>query len=206
MSMTYLTRRAVALGLIGTLPGCATLTALNGAPALPTYDLAPVAGTTGPRRSLTLVVARPEAPAAIDIDRILIKPNPLAIAYLADAKWADAVPALVQSVVIRSIAGAGRLAHVGSVENGPVPDLALLLRIDAFQAEPGADTAIVPIRIAMSASLIRDRDQRLMASRDFIGSAIAATDDPGAIVPGFQRAMDGILPRLADWTADNARG
>lgn len=198
--MTPLPRRIVLLGLLATLPGCATLAALNNASRpMPTFELTPVPGRTGRRRTLSLVVPRPNAPAAIDTDRILVKPDPLAVAYLPDAHWSDDAPVLLQSLVIRSIAGTGRLGHVGPAEGGPVPDMALLLRIDAFQAEPVTDAPEIPVRIALAATLIRDRDQQLLASRDFAGTATAASEAPTDMVPAFQQAIDPILPALADW-------
>ncbi|MEM7488288.1 MAG: ABC-type transport auxiliary lipoprotein family protein [Pseudomonadota bacterium] len=201
--MTPLPRRAVLLALPA-LSGCAALDVLTPAEALPTYDLAPFPGRTGARRSVVLAVARPDAPAAIATDRILVKPDPLSVAYLPDARWADEVPALLQSLAIRTIAATGRLGHVGAAETGPIPDTALLLRIDAFQAEPRPDAAGVPVRIALAATLVRDADQSLLAARDFTATATAATDSPAALVPAFQQALATILPTLADWTADRA--
>ncbi len=198
--MSHLPRRTVLLSLPA-LSGCAAIGALTPSDALPTYDLSPVPGRTGARRPRVLAVPRPDAPAAIATDRILVKPDPLTVAYLPDARWSDDVPALVQSLTIRSIAATGRVGHVGAADSGPIPDVALLLRIDAFQAEPTPEIAAVPIRIALAVTLIRDRDQRLLASRDFTGEAIAASDAARDIVPAFQQALDPILPALADWTA-----
>ncbi|SFI29377.1 ABC-type transport auxiliary lipoprotein family protein [Jannaschia pohangensis] len=200
--MISLPRRALLLGLVASSSGCAALGALeNASRALPTYELTPVAGSGGARRAVTLVVARPEAPAAISTDRILIKPDPLSVAYLPDARWSEEVPQLVQSLVIRSIAESGRLGYVGSADGGPLPDVALLLRVDAFQAEPVAGQDAVPVRTALSASLIRDSDQRVLASRDFAGASLAASDRPADLVPAFQNALGPGLAALADWVA-----
>ncbi|WP_298432468.1 ABC-type transport auxiliary lipoprotein family protein [uncultured Jannaschia sp.] len=199
--MTALPRRAFMAGLVATLPGCATLGALDAASRpRPTFELTPVPGRSGARRALTLAVVLPDAPAAIDTDRILVKPDPLSVAYLPDAHWTEPVPALVQSLVIRSVAATGRVGHIGAAEGGPVPDVALILRIDAFQAEPTDGIAEIAVRIALSATLIRDRDQRLIASREFSGTAVAPSEAPVDLIPAFQRAIDGILPALADWT------
>lgn len=202
--MTPLPRRALLLGLAASISGCATIGALEDASrALPTFELAPLAGGPGTRRAITLAVASPQAPAAITTDRILVKPDPLMVTYLPDARWSEEVPQMLQSLVVRSIAGTGRLGHVGTADGGPVPDVALLLRIDAFQVEPIAEQQTLPVRIALSVSLIRDRDQRLLASRDFEGTAIAASDDASAIVAAFQDAIDGPLGDMADWAAGN---
>ena len=134
--MPILTRRIALLGAACALGGCSTLTSLNAASKpLNTYDLRPATGSKrGGRTSRTLLVAKPQASAALTTDRILIKPEPASITYLPDARWSDEVPAIVQSLLIRSISETGRIAYVGPSNAGPVPDKALLVRIDAMMA------------------------------------------------------------------------
>ncbi|WP_241523972.1 ABC-type transport auxiliary lipoprotein family protein [Oceaniglobus indicus] len=199
-----LTRRAALLGAIATLGGCSALSSLNkAATPLDTYDLVPVPGsTTGRRSGRTILVARPTAPAAIATDRIVVKPDALAITYLPDARWADELPAVMQSLLVRSIAGTGRVGYVGPGEGGPVPDVALLSRIDAFQvevAQPGFSVVV-----DLSVTLVRDRDQSVIATRVFRRTAAATDDLPTVLIPVFQTALDAILPEIADWVAATA--
>ncbi|CUH34947.1 ABC-type uncharacterized transport system, auxiliary component [Jannaschia seosinensis] len=201
--MTPLPRRALLLGLIATTSGCATLSALDDAArVLPTFELAPPAGRTGARQAVALVVPPPAAPASVSTDRILVKPDPLSVTYLPEARWSQEAPLLLQSLVVRSIAGTDRIAHVGTPESGPVPDYALLVRIDAFQAEPVPDRPNIPVRVALGATLVRDSDQRIVATEGFARTALAASDRPAAIVAAFQEAVASLLPALADWAAD----
>ena len=136
MNPQMLSRRLMVMGAAATLSGCSALSSLNrAATPLDTYELTPAPGATGGgKSSRTLVVARPDAPASIATDRILIKPTARSITYLPDGRWSDEVPLLVQSLLIRSISGTGRLGYVGQSENGPVPDLALLVRVDQVGA------------------------------------------------------------------------
>ncbi|WP_232897415.1 ABC-type transport auxiliary lipoprotein family protein [Pontibaca salina] len=196
-----MTRRFALLGAAASLSGCSALSTLNtAATPLNTYDLLPVTGTTPGRRSgRTLLVARPDAAAAIATDRVMIKPAPLSITYLPDARWPDELPDLMQSLLIRSIAGTGRLGYVGPGEGGPVPDLALLTRLDAFQAEVTGDALSVTIDVTLT--VLRDRDQRVIASRVWRQSAPAADDSAAAIVAAFQTVLNGLLPDMADWVA-----
>ena len=200
MEIRDLTRRAALLGGIASLGGCGALASLNEA-ATPrdTFELTPAPGSTaGGRTSQTLVVARPDAPAGIATNRILVKPGPRSIAYLPGVQWSDEVPLLLQSLLIRSISGTGRIGYVGNSENGPVPDLALLVRIDAFEAVADADrnlTVTVNIRL----TLMRDAEQRVIASRSFAQSAPAAGDSAPEVVAAFQAVMDALLPEMADW-------
>lgn len=195
-----LSRRAALLGAVASLGGCGALASLNqAATALDTFDLTPAPGSTaGGRLSRTLVVARPDAPAGIATNRILVKPGPRSITYLPGAQWSDEVPLLVQSLLIRSISGTGRIGYVGQSENGPVPDLALLVRIDAFEAVEDANrilTATVDVRL----TLMRDAEQQVIASRSFAQSAPAAGDSAPEVVAAFQAVMDALLPEMANW-------
>lgn len=197
-SMT-LTRRAALLGAVAALGGCDAVSSLNAAATpLDTYDLLPAPGSTSGRRSdRTVLVARPVAPAAIATDRIVVKPTPLAVAYLPESRWADDLPAVIQSLLIRSIAGTGRVAYVGPGEGGPIPDLALLTRIDAFEVAAGAEG--FQVTVDMSLTLIRDLDQAVLATRVFRQSVVAAEDRAAVLVPAFQSVLNGLLPAIADW-------
>jgi cholesterol transport system auxiliary component len=203
--MQCLTRRMALFGGMSALAGCSAVSALNSAATpLDTYDLAARPGNrSGRRTSRTLLVARPQATAAVASDRILVKPDAVAITYLPNARWTDELPLVVQSLLIRSISGTGRVGYVGQSEGGPVPDSALLARIDTFQVSvPSPGVFEVAVDIALT--VIRDRDQSVVSSRSFAGSASAALDTPAAIVAAFQEVLDTLLPQMADWAVQNS--
>ncbi|WP_112874888.1 ABC-type transport auxiliary lipoprotein family protein [Paracoccus endophyticus] len=198
-----LTRRATLVGALSLLSGCAAVSALSGGGrALDTYDLTPSSTPAqGKRSARTLVVARPEAPAAIVSDRILVKPDPRSVTYLPGARWSAEAPLLVQSLLVRSISATGRMGYVGQVENGPAAEQVLLARLDAFQVDADPSRNLVA-RVDLALSLLSDADQTLIASRSFAGSARAEGDSAAAIVAAFQTVMNQILPEAANWVAD----
>lgn len=198
--MPVLTRRLFVAGTLASLSGCGAIKALNDASApLDTFDLQPAAGaSTARRRSRTLVIPLPQASAALATDRITIKPDPASITYLPAARWSDTVPALVQRLLIRSISATGGIGYVGPSEGGPVPDKALLARIDAFEVHVlGAGG--FQARIELHLTMINDRDQRVTASRRFAATAAVASDTTTDVVAGFQHAIDQVMPEIADW-------
>ena len=200
-----LTRRIVLFGAASALGGCSAVSALNSAAQpLDTYDLSPAAGASAGRRTVhTLLVARPEASAAIATDRIMVKPDPVSITYLPDARWGDEAPLVLQSLLIRSISATGRIGYVGRSEGGPIPNSALLVRMDAFQVNVMPDgTMHATIDIALT--VLDDRDQRVISTRSFEQAARTANDSPTAIVSAFQAALDQLLPEMADWVLQNA--
>lgn len=203
--MNTMTRRTALLASIAALSGCSALSALNSAAQpLDTYDLTPAAGSRqGRNTGRTLLVARPDAPATIATDRIMVKPNAVAITYLPEARWSDQLPLVIQSALIRSISGTGRVGYVGQSEGGPVPDTALLVRLDAFQVDVLADGRFqATVDIALTA--LDDREQRVTGSRSFAQSVVAADITPAAVVAAFQTALNTLLPEMANWAVDRA--
>jgi cholesterol transport system auxiliary component len=199
--MSNLTRRGALLGALSALSGCSAIASINAATKpLNTYDLRPAAGSKkGRRTSRTLLVARPQASAALTTDRIMIKPDAVSITYLPDARWSDEIPAMVQSLLIRSISETGRVAYVGRSDAGPIPDKALLVRIDGFEVIALADD-IFEVQVDFDLTIINDKDQRVVGSRRFSQSQQVASDNPKEIVATFQAVLNELLPEMSDWT------
>lgn len=199
--MEKLTRRTALFGAISSLGGCSAITSINAAARpLDTYDLRPAAGSmAGGRTSRTLLVARPQASAALATDRIMVKPDAASITYLPDARWSDELPAVVQSLLIRSISETGRIAYVGSSDAGPIPDKALLVRIDEFEVYALASDTY-EVQVDLDLTIINDKDQRVVGSRRFSQAEQAADDSPQEIVRVFQAVLNDLLPAMSDWT------
>lgn len=200
MTRSLLSRRVALLGAVAALGGCSAVSALNtAAEPLDTYDLLPAIGSqSGPRTIRTMLVVRPEAPAAISSDRIMIKPDAASIKYLPDARWSDELPLLIQSLLVRSIAGTDRIGYVGRSDGGPIPDTALLVRIDTFNVDVLPDDTF-RVAVDMTLTALDDGDQRVIATQLFATTALAASDTPAAIVAAFQVVLNELLPRMADW-------
>ena len=200
MPPANLTRRIAFLGAIASLSGCSALSALNtAAQPVDTYDLRPAPGSQkGPRSAAKLLIARPEASAALASDRIMVRSDGATIAYLPDARWVDEAPIVLQGLLVRSIAASGRIGYVGSSEGGPVPDKALLVRMDSFEVtiEPGGRVLVM---VDLALTVLNDSDQRVLSIRNFAQSAQAGNDSPSAIAAAFQAALDVLLPDAADW-------
>lgn len=199
-----LSRRMLVLGATA-LPGCTALDLLGGSGAArDIYALQPVSvAAQGRRSSRSLLVLLPKAPAAIATNRILIQQDPLVVTYLPDASWSDAVPDMLQSVLIRSLASAGRIGFVGAQGDGPVPDTVLLTRIDAFGVTQQADGRL-RAEISCEITMLRDRDQRVLGTRRFAQSLVIDDDRADTIARGFQQLLDGLLPEIVTWVLARA--
>lgn len=192
------------------LPGCSAISALNDASSsLPTYDLRPVQGATeGPRLSSTFVIAMPVTPAVLETDRLLIRPEPAQITYLPDVRWSEELPSLVQSLIVRSLSSTGRVGYVGPAGEGPIPDFAILSRIDAFDVsvvampEGGEEYRLA---VDLHLTIVRDANQRVVSTRTFQGAAVAYDLDSASIVAAYQGILDTLLVNLTTWIIGSAR-
>ena len=199
--------KAVFTGLcFSLLGGCSAISALSGASAeLDAYTLSAVQPATVSTRDIHLVVAVPTSAGALATDRILIKPSTLQAQYLPDGRWTDTTPVLFQTLLLSSLQNSGGFLLVDRDGAGLMPDYTVMTELKAFQAEPGGvKNAVVPVRIAVTMTLIRERDRAIMASRDFAATANASSDKTPALVPAFDAALRQVLTDAANWVRSQA--
>lgn len=182
------------------LSACGPLSSLNSATRpLPTYTLPPLPPQEGARASARSVfVAEPVAPAAISTDRIVMKPSAIQVTLLPDGRWADTAPAHLREVLTRSLANTGRFALVTRGTAGPIPDYTLMIDIESFEARRPTSEA-VEARVAMTLTILRNTDGRLVASRRFAQGAAAADTDALSVVAAFEAANTALLRQAVDW-------
>lgn len=200
------TFRFLALGLgLAATAGCSALSSLESSSRpLDTYELSALpAGTVAAARSRrTLEVAVPMATGALTSDRIVIKPTPLRIEALPDARWVNEATEHVQLLLVRSLAGTGRFGLVTSAGSGPRPDYVLMTDLQAFQAEVTPDGARVVI--GMTLTLLSDVDGRVISSRSFFNSVPVPDTTTAVVVAAFDQAMTQQLQDVAGWLVSGA--
>ena len=192
------------LGLAATA-GCSALSSIESASKpLDTFELSPLpAGSVAAARSRrSLEVALPTATGALTSDRIVIKPTPLQVQALPNARWVNEATEHVQLLLVRSLAGSGRFALVTSAGSGPTPDYVLLTDLQAFQAEVTPDQVTVVIRTTMT--LLSDIDGTIISSRSFANTATVPDTTTEIVVTAFDEAMTQQLRDVVDWLASNA--
>jgi cholesterol transport system auxiliary component len=191
------------------LGACSTLSSLDSAARnLDTYELRAVAPETPERSGTgpTLIVAEPGASGAVASDRVVVKPDPLRVAFLPDARWVDPAPVHLQQLLARSISDTGRFGLVTVDPTVPLPDYTLVTDIEAFQAAI-APVAGQPVRVevALRAAVIRETDGRVVSRRSFAARAAAGSDDARAVLPAFDAATSSVLRQVVSWMAGIAR-
>lgn len=199
-----MTLRTTTLAIAATamLSGCSALSALSDAATpLDAYDLtAPAPPVTALNTtSRQLVVELPTAPGALSNDRILIRPHPLQAAYLPDGKWAEDVPVMLQTLMVRSFEDTGAFRYIGRNPLGTSGDYALLTELTDFQAEAAPDGKSATIRLRLTARMVREDDAQVLSSRTFNSTADVASTETLALVEGFNAASQALLTDVTTW-------
>ncbi|WP_071798438.1 ABC-type transport auxiliary lipoprotein family protein [Natronohydrobacter thiooxidans] len=188
-------------GALSLLSGCGALSAISDATTpLDAYELrAPDLPQAGRSLARSLSIEPPTTSGALDIDRILIKPNALQSLYLPGARWSDKAPLMYQTVILRAFEDTGALAYVGRRPLGGTGDFALISEITDFQAELSADGNSVSTRIRLVARMVREADARVLSRRSFQAVAPAASTEALDVVQAFNIASDAVLNDLVRW-------
>lgn len=197
------------------LSGCNAVTAVSRASdPLDAYTLSPLAPVT-PRGAGQghIVVELPSTGGELSSDRILIKVSPLQAQYLPEARWAEPVPAMVQTLLVNSLLNQGRFRLVSRVGAGLQPDHTLMTEIQAFQAEltgvapegPLADPLRrmpAQVRVEMQLTVIRESDRAIAGTRRFAGLGAVPSDGTAVLIESLDRIVQSVLAEAVAWTRD----
>ena len=161
--------------------------------AIPIYDLA-VAASLPPapeeEPSWLLVVPEPTTLMGFNTDKILLQPSQGESVPVANARWGDNLPILVQAKVIQSFENAGYAKSVSRTRDGVAGDYQLLLDIRSFQISTASEPGTAEIDFI--AKLV-DKDGKIVNAGTFEGSAPV----DGADAQAYVKAIDEVFSKLA---------
>lgn len=186
---------AVALSL---LSGCAALLGGVAAP-LDAFELrAPPVAQAARATGRSLVIELPEASGALNTDRIMIRPNPLQAQYLPGARWTEAAPVMVQTMLLRAFQDSSALRYVGRRPLGGLGDVVLVSDLTDLQAEIGADGAAVA-RMRLTARFVRESDAEVLSTRNFEAVVPLASLETIDVVHGLDIASNAVIRDMVAW-------
>lgn len=192
----------ILLAATALLSGCAAISALSGAATpLESYDLQAPADGSVARSSLArqLVVEMPSAPGGLMTDRIMIRPRPLQAQYLTDGQWAAEAPAMLQTLMVRTLEDSNGFRYVGRRPLGSFGDYVLISELTDLQAEASPEGEGANIRVRLTARLVRESDASVLSARTFNVTYPVASRDTIVLVEGFNAATQIMLKDLSGW-------
>jgi cholesterol transport system auxiliary component len=182
------------------LSGCAAIGSLNSAAtSLDAFELRAPAGLPVARspQAIDFIVELPSAAGAIDTDRILVRPTPVQVAYLPDARWTAAAPVMLQSALVETFLRTGAFRYVGRRPLGVSGDVALVTDLVDFGAVVQGAGAV--IEVTMVARLVREEDAAITATRTFSRSVPVPDTRSATIIAGYEAASGALLADVAGW-------
>ncbi len=166
-------------------------------PDLYRLDL-PGAVAGGTALSLAISVSRPRAPESLDTSRIAVVKPGNGFDYVADARWSDPAPQVVQQLLVDALGAPGRFAAAAAAPSHLPADLLLETSLRRFEAVY-ADVAAAPtVVVELRASLLDVRKGTRLASFDSRAEVAAARNDRTAVVAAFEQAAARAVEDVAE--------
>ena len=182
------------------LSGCGHLFGPENAPGQ-LYVLSPplpAAAATTSRLPWQLAVAKAEASESLATDRIAIRRGAI-MDYYADAQWSDAVPALLQNLLVEALEKNGALMSVASDVAGIRADYILQTEVHAFEARYDNGDAAPVIVVDLTVKLIASRTAEILSARQFHQEQQASANSVAAAVAAFDQAVAAALQEIVPW-------
>jgi len=153
--------------------------------------------------SASLKVVRVVAQPGYSGDRILLLGDDRSLGFFAASRWVDVLPAVVGTLAVESMRGAGRLRAVFD-ENAPFSaDYTLRLTIRRFDAEYPAKGRPPRVTVGFEAAVGRRIDRATVASFVVEAQANAADDRMRDVVAAFEQASQQALADVVRRTLES---
>lgn len=185
-----------AIAMMSVLTGCAG--GLGKATPPDTYGLSEAPQVSGQAaRNRQILITEPSALKALDSEQIVIRPSASSIQYLANSKWSDRLPKIVQDKLVQAFENTGRVGGVGRPGDGLAIDFKVLTAIRAFEIKADAGEQAV---VELSAKVLNDRNGVVIASKVFRATSRVSGSGNAAYVQSLDRAFEQVVEEMVAWT------
>jgi cholesterol transport system auxiliary component len=199
-------RRAGALAIWAVLlAGCVGMQPPQAeAPAIYVLDARPAAKPARPQRDLMLVVSAPRARAGFDTAQMAFVREPHELEYFAKSRWADTPSRMLAPLLVQALEQTGGFRAVVQAPSAVPADLRLDTELIRLQQNFG--TRPPQVEIALRAQLVDLRSRRVLATAEFEEVEPTTREDAYGGVIAANRALQRLLARLADFSAEQSGG
>jgi cholesterol transport system auxiliary component len=163
-----------------------------------TFDLSLTPTAAGPSaRNRQILVPEPTAVKMLDSEQVVVRVSPSEVQYLANSRWGDRLPRLVQSKLVEAFENSGRLGGVGKPGQGLAIDYQVVTDIRSFEVTTdGSRVATVEI----SAKILNDRNGTVRASSVFKATSPVSGSENSDFVEALDRAFAKVGAEIVDWS------
>ncbi|KPA96585.1 MULTISPECIES: ABC-type transport auxiliary lipoprotein family protein [Pseudomonas] len=145
----------------------------------------------------SLRIAKPIAGEALNSPNIAVVPQGDLLSHYKASRWSDPAPVLLRNRLLDAFQRDGRVRLLSTDDSNLRADFELGGELQAFQTEYHGQDAEVVIRF--DARLVRDSDQRILASRRFEVRQPLGDKQVPAVVAGFGQAGDKLTGQVIGW-------
>lgn len=150
----------------------------------------------------TLIVNPPHAVSGYDSQRIIYVREAHKLEYFARNEWVDTPARMVAPLIVAAVETSGAFRAVVLTPSAATGDL----RLDTEITRLHHDFAGQPsrVRFTLRAYLVDNRTRRILASREFDETVVAANESPYGGVVAANLAVQTVLGQLAEFCAETA--
>lgn len=194
----FLVRRSIRRPFLLVLPLVAALVSGCGGKANnDTFDLSLTPSGEGAfARNRQILVPEPTALKLLNSEQVVVRVSPSEIQYLANSRWGDRLPALVQSKLVEAFENSGRLGGVGKPGQGLAIDYQVVTDIRAFEVNSGSPRMA---NVEISAKLLNDRNGTVRAQSVFRATAPVSGAQNRDFIEALDRAFAKVGAEIVDW-------
>jgi cholesterol transport system auxiliary component len=150
-----------------------------------------------------LAVAKPQASDSLTTDRIAIRRGDV-MDYYADAQWTDAVPELLQNILVEALEKNGAISSVASDAAGIHADFILNTELRAFEARYDHGDAAPVIVVDLTVKLVAAKSAEILAAQEFHQEQPASANSVAAAVAAFDQAVAAAVTDIVRWVLEKA--
>lgn len=162
-----------------------------------TFDLSLTPATAGPSvKNRQILVPEPTAVKMLDSEQVVVRVSPSEVQYLANSRWGDRLPRLVQSKLVEAFENSGRVGGVGKPGQGLAIDYQIVTDIRAFEVTTGGSRVA---NVEISAKILNDRNGSVRAQSVFKGTSAVRGSENSDFVEALDRAYAKVGGEIVDW-------
>jgi cholesterol transport system auxiliary component len=163
-----------------------------------TFDLSITpSGQGASARNRQILVPEPTALKLLNSEQVIVRVSPSEIQYLADSRWGDRLPALVQSKLVEAFENSGRLGGVGKPGQGLAIDYQVVTDIRAFEVTAGSPRLA---NVEISAKILNDRNGTVRAQSVFKATSPVSGTENRDFIEALDRAFAKVGAEIVDWS------
>ena len=163
-----------------------------------TFDLSLTPAVSGPSaRNRQILVPEPTAVKMLDSEQVVVRVSPSEVQYLAESRWGDRLPRLVQSKLVEAFENSGRLGGVGKPGQGLAIDYQIVTDIRAFEVTASGSRSA---NVEISVKILNDRNGTVRAQSVFKATSPVSGTENSDYVEALDRAFARVGAEIVDWS------